>query len=159
MLIRRLERVDFFNPKDGRYARMSLSTDAREPRRVGSAAAEDAPFTDVIAVEYGGQVFHFLAEIVGAPGGEPDMSTADAAGLLGVDERSVRRWAKDGRVDAIRTAGGQRRRGSWRIATESVRQLMRERGLLEPGPAPPPTPPRRKRAPPQMPGQVSLESG
>ena len=157
MLIRRLERVDFFNPKDGRYARMSLSTD-REPRRVGRAGPEDAPFTDVIAVEYGGQVVHFLAEIVGAPGGESDMSTTDAAGLLGVDERSVRRWAKDGRVEAIRTAGGGRRRGSWRVATESVRQLMRERGLLEPGPAPLPTPPRRKPVPAQIPGQVGIPS-
>ena len=156
MLIRRLERVDFFKPKDGRYARMSLSTDAREPRRVGSAAAEDAPFTDVIAIECGGKVIHFLAEIVGAPGGDEYMSTKDAAARLGVKDRTVRRWAEAGKLDTVRTAGGEKRPGSWRVSRAAVSALLAEPDDLNPGPAPPPAPPRRKRVPPQIPGQTGF---
>lgn len=154
MLIRRLERVDFFKRADGGYARMSLSTDAREPSRVGRARAEDAPFTDVIAIEHGGKVIHFLAEIVGAPGGDEYMSTKDAAARLGVKDRTVRRWAEAGKLDTVRTAGGEKRPGSWRVSRAAVSALLAEPDDLNPGQAPPPTPPRRKRVPPQIPGQA-----
>ena len=154
MLIRRLERVDFFKRADGNYARMSLSTDAREPRRVGRAKAEDAPFTDVIAIEYGGKVIHFLAEIVGAPGGDEYMSTKDAAARLGVKDRTVRRWAEAGKLDTVRTAGGEKRPGSWRVSRAAVSALLAEPDDLNPGQAPgvpvPPKPKRTKEIPGQM---------
>lgn len=142
MLIRRLERIAFYQRSDGRYSRFRQK--AEELRRVGPAQPEDAPFTDVLEMRIDDQPVHFLAEIVGAPGSESDMSTADAAGLLSVDERTIRRWARDGRIAAAQSAGGSCRRGSWRVSTASVRNLMNDRGLLEPGPAPAPPSPRKR---------------
>ena len=142
VLIRRLERIAFYRRADGYYSR--LPRDVRELRRVGPAQPEDAPFTDVLEMRIDGAPVHFLAEVVGAPGSESDMSTADAAGLLSMDERTVRRWAKDGRIAATQSAGGSCRRGSWRVSTASVQSLMNERQALDPGPAPSPPRPRKR---------------
>jgi len=46
----------------------------------------------------------------------------DAAEMLGVSVETVRRWARDGRLRAIRTSGGQRL-----VARDDVARLMAER--------------------------------
>ena len=40
---------------------------------------------------------------------EPLLTPAEAAALLGVDAKTVSRWARAGRLVAIRTLGGHRR--------------------------------------------------
>ena len=37
------------------------------------------------------------------------LTTAQAARLLGVDPATVRRWATEGKITAVRTLGGHRR--------------------------------------------------
>jgi putative two-component system response regulator len=51
------------------------------------------------------------------------LSLQDAAGVVGVSASTMRRWADDGRVRSIRTAGGHRR-----FPLDAVHELVAERG-------------------------------
>jgi molybdopterin-binding protein len=53
-----------------------------------------------------------------------DMRIGDAAEWLGVSVETLRRWGRQGRIEVIRTAGGQRL-----VAREEVSRLMAERRL------------------------------
>lgn len=57
--------------------------------------------------------------------GEPKelLSLQDAASIIGVSASTMRRWADDGRVESVRTAGGHRR-----FPARAVRALALERG-------------------------------
>ena len=125
------------------------------PKRVIPAPARySGTFTDVICINYQGGRLHFLADVIGSPNGDPIMSTLEASKLLGVKDRTVRRWAEDGRLDAQRTAGGKKRPGSWRVSVESVRRLLPDPTVLDAGQearryvAPPPEP--------EIPGQMGF---
>ena len=162
MLIRQMRRVEFFKPKDGQYADMYPHDDPTI-YRCAPALPRHAPFTDIIRVRVAGRPQYFLAEVVGAPGGDSYLSTGEAAALLGVTERTVRNWAQAGRLASKRTMGGDKRPGSWKVSLESVRSLMDDASELHPGPAPTPQPPARPRREEKTtedrptPGQLTLE--
>ena len=66
---------------------------------------------------------------------EPELVTLqEAAGTLGVTQSRLRRWSDEGRIEAVRTAGGHRR-----FSVDAVRRLASELGV-RPGvrPAAPP---------------------
>jgi excisionase family DNA binding protein len=46
------------------------------------------------------------------------LKPAEVAALLGVNAKTVKRWIRAGKLDAIKTPGGH-----WRIPTESVERL------------------------------------
>jgi len=46
----------------------------------------------------------------------------EAAALLRVDARTVKRWAQQGKLDGFRTPGGH-----WRIERESLRRMQQQR--------------------------------
>lgn len=50
------------------------------------------------------------------------MRIGEAAEALGVSVETIRRWGREGRIDVVRTAGGQRM-----VAREEVGRLMAER--------------------------------
>lgn len=50
------------------------------------------------------------------------LTPREAAALLRVDARTVRRWAQQGKLDGFRTPGGH-----WRIDEEAVRRMQRRR--------------------------------
>jgi putative resolvase len=52
------------------------------------------------------------------------VSPADAARTLGVNERTLRRWEKEQKIQAIRTVGGQRRYDITTFTTKSVRRTV-----------------------------------
>ena len=54
------------------------------------------------------------------------LTTAEAAELLGVTRQTVARWCDGGQLKADRTAGGQQRRGEWRIKPSAVEDLKRQ---------------------------------
>ncbi len=56
-----------------------------------------------------------------------DLSTEEAAALMGVHARSVLRWAKAGLLPAWQTGGGR-----WRIRPAELRRFMAERGMRPP---------------------------
>lgn len=49
----------------------------------------------------------------------------EAAALLRVDGRTVKRWAQQGKLDGFRTPGGH-----WRIDEEAVRRMLHGRGPM-----------------------------
>jgi len=53
------------------------------------------------------------------------LTAGEAAELLGVDRRTVSRWCEAKRLAAHRTAGGDVRKGEWRIAPAAVAELKR----------------------------------
>ncbi len=74
---------------------------------------------------------------------EPELVTLqEAAGTLGVSQSRLRRWSDEGRIEAVRTAGGHRR-----FPLDAVRRLAAELGA-RPGvrPAEPPAEPLLRRA-------------
>jgi excisionase family DNA binding protein len=154
MLIRRLRRC-LYDPSTDEVALPGPPDYLGVPKRVAPAPARYAgTFTDVICINYQGGRLHFLADVIGSPTGDPYMSTLEASKLLGVKDRTVRRWAEDGRLDAQRTAGGKKRPGSWRVSVESVRRLLPDPTVLDAGQearryvAPPPEP--------EIPGQMGF---
>ena len=54
------------------------------------------------------------------------LTSGEAAERLGVAQRTVSRWCDAGRLEAHRTAGGDIRKGEWRIAPAAVEALKRE---------------------------------
>jgi len=133
MLIRRL-RVCGYDPFTDKVDPRGQKNYRGVPERVIPAPAEyAAQFTDVVCINYKSGRLHFLAEVIGSPSGDPYMTTGMAAELLGVNRRTVARWAESGRLDAKRTAGGKKREGSWRVTVESVRRRMADPSLLDAG--------------------------
>ena len=61
---------------------------------------------------------------------ETDFTTAEAAELLGVSQRTVQLWAEDGRLSCWKTEGGHRR-----IRRDSVSDLLVKAGLAPVRPA------------------------
>src|SRR5262245_51297631 len=55
-------------------------------------------------------------------GKEPDLRIGDAAAALGVSVDTLRRWAADGRLETVRSGGGQRR-----IPLRELTRLLAER--------------------------------
>lgn len=55
--------------------------------------------------------------------GEKMYTTGEVARLLGVDYVTVARWARDGKIKAVRTPGGH-----WRIPESEVKRLLGEKG-------------------------------
>ena len=53
-----------------------------------------------------------------------NLTTKEVARLLQVSEATVKRWADDGLLDSIKTAGGHRR-----FSTQSIASLRREKGI------------------------------
>jgi molybdopterin-binding protein len=53
---------------------------------------------------------------------EPDLRIGDAAAALGVSVDTLRRWAADGRLETVRSGGGQRR-----IPLSELTRLLAER--------------------------------
>jgi excisionase family DNA binding protein len=61
---------------------------------------------------------------------EPLLTPAEVADLFGVDSVTVTRWARSGRLSAVRTLGGHRR-----FREREVRLLLSAaRGPFRPGP-------------------------
>jgi excisionase family DNA binding protein len=60
--------------------------------------------------------------------GQSSLSIGDAARVLGVSTRTIRRWEVDGRIVAVRTEGGHRR-----FPIEVITELHRSRELDDPG--------------------------
>jgi len=56
------------------------------------------------------------------------LTSSQVAQLLGVAASTVAGWVDAGRLQAIRTAGGDRRRGSVRVQVSEVRRLARALG-------------------------------
>ncbi len=50
------------------------------------------------------------------------LTPAEVASIFRVDPKTVTRWARDGKLDAIRTLGGHRR-----YRTEDIRELLSTR--------------------------------
>ena len=133
MLIRRLRRC-IYDPANDEISPEGSPDYLGVPERVIPAPDRFAGmFTDVICINYQSGRMHFLADVVGSPTGDPYMSTLEASRLLGVKDRTVRRWAEDARLDAQRTAGGKKRAGSWRVSVESVRSLLPDPSVLDAG--------------------------
>ena len=153
MLIRRLRRVYEYKT-DGWYAK-GFSDHGSEPQRVGPALKEDEPFTDVIRILVAGRWQYFIAEVVGAPRSEPWLTTGEAASAAGVTRPTIRNWIKLGKVKAVRTAGGDKREGSWHVSLESLRGIRPDLSELDPGPAPERKAKKSHRVP-QLPGQLGL---
>jgi excisionase family DNA binding protein len=148
MLIRHLRQIHGFDRATGSVSFFGELGNPAEPQRVAAAPERFAPYTDIVRIRdasTGGWSL-FLADVVGAPGGDEYISTKDAAKLLGVEDRTVRRWAESGRLEAVRTAGGAKRPGSWKVSLSSVRSQVADPRELDPGPAPA-LKVRRKRAP------------
>jgi len=159
MLIRRLRQVLAYEAATGAVKYFGDMGEAAAPQRVGPALPQYAPYTDVVRVRSGhtGEWTFFLAELVGAPGSDEYMSTQDAAARLGVEDRTVRRWAKAGKLDAVRTAGGDKRPGSWRVSRAAVSALLAEPDDLNPGAAKLSRPAAKRRKTPQpLLGQLQL---
>lgn len=136
MLVHRLRHIDEYKASTEAWKIVGAADGPAEPERVGPAPQEYRPFTDIVRVKIGGRWAYFLAEVMGSPGSDGSMSTAEAAQILDVTQRTIRRWAQPGParcLDVYRTAGGRKRPGSWRITTESVNKLLRWRNG-EPGP-------------------------
>jgi excisionase family DNA binding protein len=172
MLVRRLRHINDYDTSTQAVSIAGTVDGPSEWERVGPAPRGFGPYTDVVRLEIGGRWAYFLADVMGSPRGDGSMSTTEAAQILGVDKRTVRRWAQPGParcLDVYRTAGGRKRRGSWRITTESVKRLLLRRGGgagAGPGPlnlgfftASPAKPARRKpdTAPRQIEGQTALD--
>ena len=64
-----------------------------------------------------------MTETAGLPSGEELLTPGEVAKLFGVDPKTVRRWAKAGKLSAIRTVGGHRR-----FPAEEVRRMLEGRG-------------------------------
>jgi excisionase family DNA binding protein len=57
----------------------------------------------------------------------PLMTIGDVAELLGVSQRTVRRWIDDGRLKAIQLGG---RRAPVRVDPRELEQWLRDEGVL-----------------------------
>jgi molybdopterin-binding protein len=55
-------------------------------------------------------------------GASPQMRIGEAAEWLGVSVETIRRWGREGRIEVVRTAGGQRM-----VSRDEVGRLMVER--------------------------------
>ena len=55
------------------------------------------------------------------------LTTAEAAERLGVTSKSVLRWCERGVLESKRTAGGDRRKGDFRIRPSVVERLRKRR--------------------------------
>lgn len=134
MLIRRLRQVEGYDPDTGAVSYFGDLAPNAAPRIAGPALEQYAPFTDVVKVRDArtGGWSYFLAEVVGAPGTEATMSSSEAAALLGVEDRTVRRWAAAGKLEAVRSLGGEKRQGSWKVTVASVRALLGDDADLRP---------------------------
>jgi excisionase family DNA binding protein len=155
---RRLAGVDI--PLSGRIAALADAFDALSTDRVYRRAL---PFDDVVATVRGERGRQFDPALVDAllgalpqvreimerypdePGEGPERRTElltlqQAAATLGVSQSRLRRWSDEGRIGAVRTAGGHRR-----FRLDAVRRLALEIGTgpavrpLEPAPEPLPT--------------------
>ena len=136
MLIRRLRQIYMYDGPTGSVSVFGGLEALSGPQRVAPAPEQFSPYTDVIRIQAPVGWSYFLAEVVGAPGSEQFLNSADAAALLNVGQRTIRRWAKAGILEAQRTAGGSRRRGSWLVPIDSVRDLLEDSTQLDPGVAP-----------------------
>ncbi len=63
-------------------------------------------------------------ETSAGPGGEEYLTSGEAARLLGVSPRTISRWADEGRIACIVTAGGHRR--FTRCVVEQTRDSMED---------------------------------
>ena len=127
------EVVDFISTAQGRQPCYDL-LDGLQARQSGAALSDTAvTLGEVPGVpkELQGRTF----EIVD---GESDAEKFDrewreakylkpqeAAALLRVDARTVKRWAQQGKLDGFRTPGGH-----WRIDEEAVRRMLHGRGPM-----------------------------
>ena len=128
------EVVDFIRSAEGRRPCYEL-LDALEgmqagqaPATVSTTLADDAgipPYLqgttyDLIEGESDAERFdrHFQEEQHSAAVSTEYLKPSEAAALLRVNARTVKRWAQEGRLGGFQTPGGH-----WRIAAESVRGL------------------------------------
>jgi excisionase family DNA binding protein len=133
-------------PLAGRVAAVADVFDALTSDRVYRRAFAVADAQEMLESERGGQfdpavVDAFLAamdeirgimarvvddaDVHATPGADAErlLTLQEAAMAVGVSASTMRRWADDGRIRAIRTAGGHRR-----FALDAVRQMAADRG-------------------------------
>ena len=67
-----------------------------------------------------------------APGAGLLLTPAEAARILGVDPRTVARWADEGRLAVVRTVGGHRRYPAEAVVDLSAGAEARGRGPVRP---------------------------